>query len=162
SCWAPGLPLTESEIELCSTQDDIQESSQLDLEEAYQQLERMKQRVLQMKSKIVRTLPTESCADQVPLDSDNVYLREIQLETLRSFQQIETVKSRLKETTEELGVVGTRIEESRFCTEKLAKQLDEVPKWIEAIKHEVGLCLERYNKLKTCYAADLDYASQMR
>ncbi|XP_020809082.1 uncharacterized protein LOC110184782 [Drosophila serrata] len=164
SCWAPGLSQNESEIELNSTLDVIQEgaSSELDLEEAYQQLEGMKQRVLQMKSKIVRTLPTESDTDHVPADSDNVNLRDVQLETSRGFQQIEAVKSRLKETTEELSVVAARIEESRRCTEKLAQQLDEVPKWMEEQKHQVAKCLERHNELETSYCSDFDYSSHMR
>ncbi|KAH8266212.1 hypothetical protein KR038_009307, partial [Drosophila bunnanda] len=164
SCWAPGLSQLESEVELNSTQDVIQEgaSSELDLEEAYQELEAMKQRVLQMKSKIVRTFPTEPDTDQVPSDSDNVNLRGIQMETSRGFQQIEAVRSRLKKTTEELGAVAARMEESMRCTEKLAKQLDEVPKWIDELKHQVGVCLERHNELETTYCTDFDYSNHMR
>ncbi|KAH8297864.1 hypothetical protein KR054_012278 [Drosophila jambulina] len=162
SCRAPGLSQNESEIELTSSLDDMQEGSELDLEEAYQQLERMKQRVLQMKSKIIRNVATEPSPEQVPSDSDNVHLREIQLETSRGFQQIEAVKSRLKETTDELGVLGARIQESVRCTEKLSQQLDEVPKWMEQHKLQVGVCLERYNELDTSYCTDFDYSSHMR
>ncbi|XP_017017880.1 golgin subfamily A member 5 [Drosophila kikkawai] len=162
SCWVPGLSQSESEITLEKSVFQEEASNDSQLEESYQQLERMKQRVLQMKSKLVHTLSKESGSDQVPFQSDNANLREIQLETLQGFQQIEVVKSRLRETTEELSLVSERIEESRCCADKLMKQLDEVPKWIEEHKHQVEVCLERHNELDTSYCSDLDYRSQIQ
>ncbi|KAH8243202.1 hypothetical protein KR032_005374 [Drosophila birchii] len=164
-CRAPGIIEDESSIEPtppCS----IIEHNELDLNEAYDQLERMKQRVLQMKSMIVP--PAANTADPVQsefdklADSDNIHLREVQQETSRSFQQIDLVRNRLADTTKEMVNLAARIEESDRCTKDLAKKLDKVPKWIEEIKHQVGLCIERHNELDITCCSYLTYSNHMR
>ncbi|KAH8347538.1 hypothetical protein KR059_012298 [Drosophila kikkawai] len=165
SCKAPGLFQDESSsIELTIV--DVEVPSELDLDEVYDQLERMKQRVLQMKSMIIRPPQTTPNPVQVEFeklaDSDNPLLRKVQQETSRGFQQIDLVRNRLSETTKELVDLAARIQESDRCTKDLTKKLDEVPKWIEESKHQAGLCMERHNELSTTLLSDLNYSNHMR
>ncbi|XP_017026573.1 uncharacterized protein [Drosophila kikkawai] len=164
SCKAPGLFQDESNIELSIV--DVEVPSELDLDEVYDQLERMKQRVLQMKSMIIRPPATTTDPVQAEFeklaDSDNPHLREVQQETSRGFLQIDLVRNRLSETTKELVDLAARIQESERCTKDLAKKLDEVPKWIEESKHQAGLCMERHNELSTTLLSDLNYSNHMR
>ncbi|KAH8293467.1 hypothetical protein KR054_000711, partial [Drosophila jambulina] len=168
SCKAPGLPQEESSIDLTERElsSTIAEGEELDLNEAYDQLEMMKQRILQMKRMIVRSPPTTVDPVQEEFEklanSDNTHLREIQQETSLSFRQIELVRNRLAETTKELTFLTDRIQELERCTKDLVKKLDQVPQWMKELKHQVALCLERYNELDTTCCSDLDYSNHMR
>ncbi|XP_020817544.1 uncharacterized protein LOC110191133 [Drosophila serrata] len=164
-CKAPGIPQVESSIELTSCS-ITEHHDELNLDKAYDQLEKMKQRVLQMKSMIVREPATTT--DEVEAefeklaDSKNEQLREIQKDTSRSFRQIEVVRNRLAETTKELACLTARIQEAERCTRDLAEKMEKVPQWIEELKHQTGICLERFNELDITLCTYLTYSNHMR
>ncbi|XP_033158953.1 uncharacterized protein LOC117140256 [Drosophila mauritiana] len=176
-CKAPGLLETPSESELthCSISAldniPIQEEecpSELEISKTLNKLEKMRERVLYMKSLLIRPVqvnkaecPSES--DQMRLDieqssSDNDELRVVQQDTVRALQQIIEVNRQLKETTDSLTGLDEKARKNIRCIRKLSKRLLEVPKWKEELKHNTGLCLERYNDLDISRGNYLDYS----
>ncbi|KAH8361447.1 hypothetical protein KR084_002823 [Drosophila pseudotakahashii] len=176
-CKAPGLFEfgSGSEVTHCSISalDDIpiheeNSGSDLELTKAFEKLEKMKQRALYLRGLLIRPLQsneTECAPDTDPMQeeieqsgSDNVELREVQQETARAYQQISEVGRRLKESKDTLTRLDEKVQRNIRCTRKLAKNLLEVPKWQEELKHHTGLCLERYSDLDISRGNYLEYS----
>ncbi|XP_016989512.1 uncharacterized protein LOC108051803 isoform X2 [Drosophila rhopaloa] len=176
-CKAPGLPesVSGSEVTHCSISalDDIPvqyegTSSELELPKAFEKLEKMKQRVLHLRGLLIRPLQSNKtdCApdfDHMQLDiektgSNNVKLRSIQQETAKAYEQIAEVSRRLKESKVFLTRLDKKVQRNIQCTRKLSKKLLEVPKWQEELKHNTGLCLERYHDLDISRGNYLEYS----
>ncbi|EDV51293.2 uncharacterized protein LOC6546501 [Drosophila erecta] len=176
-CKAPGLLETpsESEVTHCtiSALDNIsiqeeESSSALDLSKVSNKLEEMKQRVLYMKRLLIRPVqvneaecPSES--DHMKLDieqssSDNGQLSGVGQDTVRALEQINDLNRRLKESSDSLTELDAIVQRNIRCIRKLDKKLLEVPKWQEELKHNTGLCLERYNDLDISRGNYLDYS----
>ncbi|XP_017043646.1 uncharacterized protein LOC108089766 [Drosophila ficusphila] len=177
-CRAPGLPNLEgsgSELTHCtiSALDDIltqedEYSSELELSKVFEKLEQMKQRVLYLRGLLIR--PPESSktdcgsdSDQMQLEleqtgSKDVELRKVQQDTAQACLQISEVSRKLKESKISLARLDEKVQRNIRCTKKLAKRLLEVPKWQEELKHNVGLCIERYNDLDISRGNYLQYS----
>ncbi|XP_039486597.1 uncharacterized protein LOC120448585 [Drosophila santomea] len=176
-CKAAGLLQTpsESEVTHCTisaldnmTIQEEQSSSAFELPKVFNKLEEMKQRVLHLRGLLIRPVqvneaecPSES--DHIKLDieqssSDNDELRGVQQDTVRALQQIIELNGRLKDSTDSLTALDVIVQRNIRCIRKLDKKLLEVPKWQEELKHNTGLCLERYNDLDISRGNYLDYS----
>ncbi|XP_017080250.1 uncharacterized protein LOC108114014 [Drosophila eugracilis] len=178
-CYVPELPQFGSgtEVTHCSISalDDIplheEGSSDLELSKAFDRLEKMKQRALYLKGRLIRPLTEKGSecsteSNQIPMDtksdnntkSGNAELRVVQEDTARAYQQISYITSQLKETKGSLSILDRKVRSNIRCTKQLQKRLSEVPKWQEELRHHTGLCIERFNDLDICKGNYLEYS----
>ncbi|SPP73093.1 uncharacterized protein LOC117578461 [Drosophila guanche] len=173
-CRAPGLQQQEQSEEILSSGTEPtasvgEEEQQLDLEALYDELEAWKQRLWQLRSKLVVS-PKQPCEAQAALeDTDESFLtiESRQLVALRRQNcvlrcQLQSMAAHLKDSRKELKemdawrcLLTTRIQ-------RLRKELDVFGEFQLRAIHHFGLCIERWEQHKACKVENNVYRRRMR
>ncbi|KAH8267118.1 hypothetical protein KR018_008135, partial [Drosophila ironensis] len=173
-CRAPGLPPElsgeeeESEVQT-SGSDPVGAEEMHDLDGAYEELEQMKQRLLELRKLLLNPAPTQ-CEKDYEGDREDVSFK-----TFESLQLVELrrkncqLRCQLKDLVQHLHnwrkefaeLEGWRCE-LRTRIQKMDKQLTDFDKFkVRAIEH-FGLCIERWEQMKTSKLSNTDYQKRMR
>ncbi|EDW70171.1 uncharacterized protein [Drosophila virilis] len=165
-CRAAGLPgtpsTTMSTFETFTEELNIEEQSQLNLDEIYDQLEQMKQRALQLRKILVREQPAAAeyakCLKDIELNgSQNVALHQVQLQTAKIVGQVLNLSLRLKSEGKHLKNLDCDLQHQKKQTQALEIKIEKLHKWPSQQQHRAGLCLDRYSDLSIrCCSVD-DY-----
>lgn len=161
-CRAAGLPgTTTSTFETLTEELNIEEQSQLNLDDIYDQLEQMKQRALQLRKILVREQPAAAeyakCLNDIELNgSQNVALHQVQLQTVKIVGQVIKLSLRLNSEGKHLKNLDCDLQHHKKQKQTLETKIEELHKWPSQQQHRAGLCLERYNdlRIRCCSVAD--------
>ncbi|XP_017001512.3 uncharacterized protein [Drosophila takahashii] len=153
-CRAPGLLKLNLEDEsdlLTSGKDPSGLEEATDVDAAYDELEDLKQRLIQLRSQILNLKP-DSCEDQkVPenFSPQRQQLLELRRQKCQLICRLKEVKSHLKDTHKELEELeGWRcLLQSRI--KKMNFQLSQFAEFRPRVIGHFGLCIERWEHQKT-------------
>lgn len=167
-CRAPGLLTSGSELTI-SDLDDLEnpyaeESNEVDLDEEYDKLEKLRQRVLHLRRLVAG--PMQADEDFHGLGFHGVFkspeLQEAQVETVRARARVAQLSWRLKMDRKVLQRLNAELMCHAQCSKKLLEKMAEPIKWRPQHKHHQEVCQERYNDLDMSLCNYLGYGDRMR
>ncbi|KAH8373029.1 hypothetical protein KR009_010582, partial [Drosophila setifemur] len=172
-CRALGLLRVQTEEEvsevLSSGSEPNEEEETTDLDEAFDELEQIKQRLLQMRDKLLPP-SANNCRTAGQANQENVSFNgpeTLQLVELRRHNS--QLKCQLRDMTEHLNSTRKELKEleSWRCLlqtriQKMNKQLALFAAFKPLATHHFGLCIERWEQLKIHKVGQFTYRERMQ
>lgn len=169
SCRAPGLLTSGSELNISDldgleNQYAEESNNEVDLDEEYDKLEKLKQRVLHLRRLVAGPLQPHEELHGLSLDgvSKNPELQKAQVETMRAKARVAKLSWRLKVDRKILRRFNAELLCHLQCSGKLLEKMGEPMKWRTQHEHYKELCRERYSQLDISLCNYLGYSDRMR
>ncbi|EDV40622.1 uncharacterized protein Dana_GF23831 [Drosophila ananassae] len=169
SCRAPGLLTSGSELNISDldgleNQYAEESNNEVDLDEEYDKLEKLKQRVLHLRGLVAGPLQPHEELHGLSLDgvSKNPELQKAQVKTMRAKARVAKLSWRLKGDRKILRRFNAELLCHLQCSGKLLEKMGEPMKWRPQHEHYKELCRERYSQLDISLCNYLGYSDRMR